>query len=96
MQVQVMNRLSAILSGVDDHPISPVELVRSRKISRYHQQMPEKLFMFAQRLCLRGKMLLGNDQKMGRSLRINIGKCDGMFIFEDAIRGNLSSENFAK
>ena len=96
MQVEMMHRLASFVTRVDHHAIAFVELLTTGEISSSCHQMPEERLMFRQRLRLRGNVCLGNEKKVRRSLRIDVGECYAEFVFVDPIRWDLTSEDLAE
>jgi len=84
MQMQMMHRLTAIIAGVDDDSVSTVQLVTAGDLCRGRHQMAYQCGVLGKRLGLRGDMLFGNDQDVGRCLRIDVRKPDGQFILINA------------
>jgi hypothetical protein len=96
MQVQMMNRLPAIIPCIDHHTVSLIEPLRSRQIGRGSHQMTQQRLMLGKRLRLRRDMLFGNDQQMRRSLRIDIRETDAPLIFIDTVGRNRTFNNLAE
>lgn len=96
VQVQVVHRLSSIVSRVHNDAITIVQLLFTRNLSRRGHQMTHQRRIFRQRLRSRPDMLFGNDQQMRGSLRIDIGKANAEFVFIHAAGWNSTVDDFAE
>lgn len=96
MQMQMMHRLSAVVSGVDHYAITILELLAARKVSCGGHQMTKQRLVFRHRLRLGCDVLFGNNEKVGRSLRINVGKSDAKLVLVDTICRYISSDDLAE
>lgn len=96
MQMKMMDRLPAILPGIDNHAISLAQLLRPRQIGRSHQKMSQKRFMLGKCLGLRSKVLSGNDQQVNRSLGIDIRKRNAELVLIDTLCRDVTGENLAE
>lgn len=92
----MVHRLPALFSGVDDDPIAVVQLPAAGNVGGGSHQMAEQWGVFGGCLCLRGDVLFGDDQQVGRGLGINVGKTDTALVFVHTIRWDLSLDNFAE
>jgi hypothetical protein len=72
MQMQVVDRLPAILQRVDDDTISAIQSCAARNLRSLHQKMPEKLRVILLRVGERLDVLLWHEQKVGGCLRVEV------------------------
>ena len=96
MEMEMVHRLAAILSGVDDHAIASIQLLPSRNLCCHSHEVPQQRSVLGQRLRLRRDVLFGNNQQVRRRLRIDIGKTDAEFILMHSIGGDGSGDDFAE
>ena len=73
MQMQVMHRLPAIVTGVDDNAVSLIELLRTRQIGGRRHQVSEQRLMLRKRLRLRCDVLFRDDEQVSRGLGLMSG-----------------------
>lgn len=83
--MEMVDRLSPVFAGVDDDTISAIQLSLARNVCGDSHQMTKQGCVFGNGLCLRGDVLFGNDEEMGRCLRIDVGKGDAEIILVEAV-----------
>ena len=97
MKMNVKDRLSGIAAVVDDHPIAAFfESTLFSNRLRDEKEMSNKLSIS---LCYAVdvlNMLFGNDQDVGRGLRIDVFDRDGMFILMNQLGRNLIPNDLAE
>jgi hypothetical protein len=98
MQVEVIHRLAAIRSYVDDNAIALPEVLLARELIGDAMQVAyQGLFLLAgSDLGERGDVLLWNDEVMHRSFGINVREGYCLLIFIEFVRGNFSGGDFAE
>lgn len=96
VEVKMVDGLAAVLTGVDDDTIALVEPVHACELGCGREQMAEKRGLFRRGLGLRGDVLLGDDEQVGPSLRLDVRKPDAEFVFVHTVRRDLSIQDLAK
>lgn len=84
VQMQMVDRLSAVFANVDHHPIACRKLLFARDLSDRPQQMAKQRAVFRSGLRQRSDVLARNHQQMHGRLRMNVRKSDALLIFIDA------------
>ncbi len=90
MKMEMVDRLSAIIPGIDDDAISLVEVMLPGQLSSCSHQVPEQRFMLCNGLRLRCDMFLRDNEQMRRSLRIDIRKAYAELVLINTVRWYLS------
>lgn len=96
MDMQVIDRLTTILSRIDHRAKTPSEPCGTGDFSRNPVEMAEELEVFLLRICDRGDVLAWNDKDVHRRYRLDVSKCVAKFVLVDSFRGNTSFDNLAE
>jgi len=96
MKVQVVHRLAAMLASINDYTVTLIQLFAPRNPCCSRHQVAQQRSMFSDSLCVGGDMLLGNNQKMGWRLRIDVRKPDAKIIFIYPVCWNFPFNNLAE
>src|SRR6185312_5984972 len=90
------NGLSSIGAGVDDYPVAAVQSLLPGDIGGGRKKMAEELLVFRGRVSQRSEMLLRDHEQVGRGLRVQVGKGEGVVVLVDAGGGDCSGGDFAE
>lgn len=95
--MQMKDRLPGFGSGVDDGAEAvPGDAFLPRDLRRKAQQMTEQGVMLTRGVIERREVLARNQQHVRGSLRVEIAERDGVIVFVDFLRWNLTCDDFAK
>ena len=61
VQMQVIDRLSAIVASIHHHPVASIEIQGTRNVCRSSHQTPQQRSIVSNALCQRGNMLFRDD-----------------------------------
>jgi hypothetical protein len=97
MQVEVIDCLTTIGSGIDDEAKTVVETLLLCNFVRRGEELTEKFGVARGGVCERSNVLPGDDQDMHRGLWIDVGKREHVLILIemrdwDRAGGNLAEE----
>ena len=84
MQMQMVDRLAAIVACVHNDPVTMIQLFFACNLRRRRHHMTDQRSIFSQRLRGGDNVLPGNNQKMCRRLGIDVGEADAAFVFVHA------------
>jgi hypothetical protein len=96
VQMQMMDRLSAIVARIHNDPVASIKVQGTRNICRSRHQQAQQRSILSNALCQRGNMLFGNDQQMRRSLRVDVRKYDAALILVDSVGWDGARDDLAK
>ena len=96
MQMQMIDRLAAIGSGIDDDAVALRQTFLPSYLRRGPHQVTEESSMFGASLGERADVLSRNDQDVHRRFRIDVSKCVCQLVLVYGGRGNLTGGDFAK
>jgi hypothetical protein len=97
MQVEVIDCLSTIGSGVDDYAKTVLEMLLLCNFVGCGEQLAEQFGVSGRGVSEGGEVLFGNDQDMHRRLWMDVGKREHVLILiemrdRDRAGGNLAEE----
>jgi hypothetical protein len=96
MHVQVIDRLPAILSRINDDAVSAAQTLLPRNVSSHLEQMAKQVSMVNVRFAQRHNVLSRNDQQVYRSFGVDIAEYVTEFVLVDSARWNASFNDFAE
>lgn len=84
----MVDRLSAVIAGVDDDAIPVVQILTAGDLGGGAHQVAEERGVLP--ICLRERrdVKLGDDQKVSGRLRVDVGEGDAELVFVETIGGN--------
>ena len=88
--MQVKDRLTSAGANVEDSAVSLLDLALSGDHGSGQMAAADDFGVAAFRFFQSCNMAFGNDEHMGRRLRINVFKSEHVFIFKNFFRGNLA------
>src|SRR6185437_4212067 len=92
--VEMVDGLAGIGTGIDDHPIAPVQPFLPGYVSRQCENLAQSGRIG--RMGQRDDVLPGNYQHVYRRLRIQVPKRDRHVVLGDQRGGNLAADNLAE
>src|SRR5579864_565793 len=96
VNVQVKDGLSGAGANVEDGAVSLLDLALSGDHGGGQMAAADDFGVTAFRFFQSCKMAFGDDEHMGRRLRINVFKREDVFIFENSFRRNLAANDAAE
>ena len=96
MQMQMVHRLPAIVTGVHNDPVTTVQLLFAGNLRRCGHHMTDQRSIFSERLRRGADVLLGDNQKVRGRLGIDVGEADAAFVFIHAVGWYGAGDDFAK
>ena len=84
MQMQMLNRLSAVFANVDDHAIPGSKFLFASEFGYSPQQVAKQCAVFGRCFCERDNVFARDYQQMHGSLRVNVREGDALFILVNA------------
>src|ERR1700733_880130 len=96
VDVKVENRLSRIGTDVEHGAISFFNAAVARNLGRREVTAADQFSFFRCRFFQSANVFLGNHQNVGRSLRIDVFKGEGVVVFVNFLRRNLAFKNAAE
>ena len=94
--MQVKDRLSGAGTNVEDSAVSLLDLALAGDHGSGQMAAADDFGVRTFRFFQSGEMAFGDDEHMGRRLRINVFKGEDVFIFEDFFRRNLAANDAAE
>jgi hypothetical protein len=97
VQMQMRNRLAAVVAGIDDNAVTVFQPLLFRYLSCRHDEATEQRRVCGRCVCQRCMMLFGNDKRMHRRLRVDVRKRQHFFRFiqprdRDGAGGDFAEE----
>lgn len=96
MYVKVEDGLSCSRPNVQHCSISLFDVALASDLGGGQVALSDNLGIFLLRFLEAREMLLGNDQDVGRSLRMNVFKSENVLVFVNLFRGNFSANDSAE
>lgn len=97
VEMEVKHALAAMGSGVDDNTVSGLgNPLQFRDLTANQHQPSQQLGIRILQLSHRDHMCSGNDERMGRRLRIDIVECDHQIVLVNEGCRNSPRDDFAK
>jgi hypothetical protein len=96
VDVNVIDGLSAIFTGINHCPVALGKSLAARNFRRDQVKMPEQGTVFFRRVRNRRDVFAGNNQNMHRRLRMNVRESVASLILVDRFRGDASIDDSAK
>ena len=94
--MEVEDGLSGAGSDVQDGAVSVLDIALAGDVGGGQMAAADDFSVRTFRFFQSGEMTFGDDEHMGRRLRINVFKGEDVFIFEDFLRRNLAANNAAE
>ena len=96
MKMDVKDRLPRSHAVVKDHPIPVREVLIFGYLAGHQEEVAQQASLLFGSFGKGRNMLFGNDQNMGRRLRVDIPKRHRLIVLTNDVRLHLSLSNFAK
>jgi hypothetical protein len=98
MQMQVHDKLSSLLSIIDDQSVPVLKFLLFGDLGCCQHQLSEDglVSLFSMFDHVESIFLFRNDQNMDWGLGSDVSKCQDMIVFVDNACGNLLSDDFVK
>lgn len=96
MNVQVIDRLSAIGAGVDDGPEAVRQAELLGNLTGDDKEMSQQRGITIRRVGQRSNRLLGDNQDVRGGLSVQVTKSECQFVFVDNVRRDLSINDLLK
>jgi hypothetical protein len=96
MQVEVIDCLSTIGSGVDYYAKAGIEMLLLCHFVGDGEQLAKKFGVAGRGVGERGEVLFGNDQDMHRRLWMDVGKREHVLILIEMRNGDRAGGNLAE
>lgn len=96
MDVDVIDGLPAVFSGIDHRSIAPSQSFGASNLSGYPVQMSDEGAVLAASMCNGADVLTRNDQHVHRCLRIDIGKGVALVVLVYGLGRDTSLDDPAK
>ena len=94
--MKMSDRLSAVRTVIGNNTVTVFQSQFSRQFGDNRIDMTDDRTIFIVYGVRAGDMGLGNDQKMGRSLRVNIVKSISEIVLIDLLRRDLARNNITE
>ena len=89
MEMQVVNRLTAVSAAIDDHTVTTAKVLFAGDIANHEPEMAEQIGVRVFDLGNRRDWLLGNHQDVRWCLRCNVMKGQASIVFVDDLCGDF-------
>jgi hypothetical protein len=96
VDVEMKYRLPRSWTHVQHGPVSLLNVPLTCNLSRSQVAAADHFSVFSLRFFQSTKMSLGDNQYMGRSLRVDIFEGQHVLVLVNFLRGNLAAENAAE
>ena len=96
MDVEVVDGLAAVGAGVDDEAVAVGEVLGAGDFADGVEEMAEERFVILRRMGMRGEVVLGDDEDVGGSLRVEVREGESLLVFVDAGGGDFSRDDLAE
>ena len=92
MDVEVRDRLSCVVPGVDDATKArSLDALEGSHVAGSKKQVAEALHVLVARVLEAGKTLSRNDEYVHRRLRLHVAESDAVLVFIDDVSGDLAT-----
>ena len=96
MDVEMIDGLAAVGSGVDDQAVAVAEALLARDLTGCPQQMTEEIGVSCRGVRVGRDVLFGDHQQMRGRLRVDVRKGQHAVVFVDAVDGNGAGGDLAE
>jgi hypothetical protein len=96
VDVEVVDRLSALGAGADDDSIAFAEALFARDCGSGEQEAAEQWLVGGLRFGQRCQVLFRDHQNVGGGLRLDVMEGENRVVFKDLFRGNAARDDFAE
>lgn len=96
VDMEVIDGLAAVGTGVDDQPIAVVEVVDAGDLAGFGEQGTEQSGVGRQCMGVGRDVALGDEQDVYRGLRMDVGKGEGVAGLVKALGGDGARHDFAE
>lgn len=94
--MNVLDRLAAVCSSVDDGSISLCQAFCAGDLGSSPVKVSEQFFVFSLRVCDGRDMLSRDDKDVDRSLRFHVGKRVAVVVLIDGFRRDAAVDDLAE